>query len=31
VMAPGNARRKIVRHDAGRQRLIEGLEHAVIH
>jgi putative transposase len=29
-MARGNARQKIVRDDAGRRRLIEGLEHAVI-
>jgi hypothetical protein len=30
VMARGNARQKIVRDDADRQRLIEGLEQAVI-
>ena len=30
VMARGNARQKIVRDDADRQRLIDGLEHAVI-
>jgi putative transposase len=30
VMARGNARQKIVRDDADRRRLIEGLEHAVI-
>jgi REP element-mobilizing transposase RayT len=30
VMARGNARQKIVRDDADRRRLVEGLEHAVI-
>jgi putative transposase len=30
VMARGNARQKIVRDDADRQRLIDGLEQAVI-
>jgi len=30
VMARGNRRQKIVRDDADRRRLIEGLEHAVI-
>ncbi len=30
VMARGNARQRIVRDDADRQRLIEGLEQAVI-
>jgi hypothetical protein len=29
-MAQGNARQKVVRDDADRQRLIDGLEHSVI-